>query len=166
MLTAILEKMIVFYDGSLHDIEHFLKVHAYAAQIGRMEGLDARTQQTLEIAAIVHDIACPLCRVKYGRAEGWRQEEESEALLRPFLAEFALEEDVLERVIALVSHHHTTSDVLGVDHRILLEADFLVNASEQKASREAIDHFRSCVAETASGRRLLDLVYGLQRPQA
>ena len=35
----------------------------------------------LEIAAIVHDIACPLCREKYGRADGYLQEQESELWL-------------------------------------------------------------------------------------
>ena len=84
-------KMIDFYRGSLHDIEHFLKVHAYALLIGRLEDLDEKTQRTLEIAAIVHDIACPLCREKYGAAYGDKQEIESEALLRPFLEEFALD---------------------------------------------------------------------------
>lgn len=87
-------KMIDFYAGSLHDIEHFLKVHAYAAMIGRTERLEPKMQQTLEIAAIVHDIACPLCREKYGAAYGEKQEIESEALLRPFLEEYALEQEI------------------------------------------------------------------------
>ena len=28
--------------------------------------LTPQTQETLELAAVVHDIACPLCREKYG----------------------------------------------------------------------------------------------------
>jgi hypothetical protein len=65
---AAIEKMIGFYEGSLHDINHFLKVYAYAETIGRLEGLDAADLETLELAAVVHDIACPLCRAKYGNA--------------------------------------------------------------------------------------------------
>lgn len=30
----LIRKMIDFYRGNLHDIEHFLKVHAYASLIG------------------------------------------------------------------------------------------------------------------------------------
>lgn len=45
---------------------HFLKVHQYARLIGRLEHLEKREQDILEVAAIVHDIACPMCREKYG----------------------------------------------------------------------------------------------------
>ena len=62
---AVMERMIAFSEGNLHDINHFVKVYGYAQTIGRLEGLDDRTQLALEIAAIVHDIACPLCREKY-----------------------------------------------------------------------------------------------------
>ena len=64
--AKIVNKMIDFYNGNRSDVRHFLKVYAYAKTIGELEGLDAKTQDTLEIAAIVHDIACPVCREKYG----------------------------------------------------------------------------------------------------
>ena len=157
--VGIIEKMIGFYGGDLHDIEHFLKVHAYAALIGRLEGLDDETQETLEQAAVVHDIACPLCRLKYGSASGTHQQEESEALLRPFLAEFRLPAARLERIIYLVTHHHTYTGVDGPDWQILLEADFLVNASEGGQSRAGVEQFYRRVARTDAGRRLLDSIY-------
>ena len=65
-----MQKMILLSNGNQHDINHFLKVHAYAATIGACEGLPEDTLQTLELAAIVHDIACPLCREKYGNTNG------------------------------------------------------------------------------------------------
>ena len=48
-----------------------------AKTIGELEGLDRHTQEVLELAAVVHDIACPLCREKYGNASGKNQERES-----------------------------------------------------------------------------------------
>ena len=36
-----IQKMIGFYEGNVHDIEHFLKVHSYARLIGALEELDA-----------------------------------------------------------------------------------------------------------------------------
>lgn len=162
MLNVNIEKkMVDFYEGNVSDIEHFLKVHAYAALIGRLEHLDEKTQNTLEIAAIVHDISCPLCREKYGSAGGDKQEKESEGLLRPFLAEFSLPEDILERVIYLVAHHHTVTGVDGDDYRILLEADFLVNAREGNLSKEQIRAFYDNVAKTSAGRALFESVYQL-----
>ena len=124
MKEKIIQKMIDFYDGNTHDVAHFMKVYAYAETIGLSEHLDEKTQQTLEYAAIVHDIACPICRKKYGNTNGKHQEEESEALLREFLKEFLLDEDMQERIIYLVCHHHTYTDVDGLDYRILLDADF------------------------------------------
>ena len=79
MIPKVMAKMIDVSRGNRHDIAHFLKVHAYAALIGHMEGIDERKQLILELAAIVHDIACPLCRQKYGNANGKYQEAESEA---------------------------------------------------------------------------------------
>ena len=38
--------------------DHFLKVWAFARNIGEAEGLDSETQEILEIAAVIHDIAC------------------------------------------------------------------------------------------------------------
>lgn len=160
MVTSkITEKMIGFYEGSTHDIEHFLKVTAYAKLIGTLENLDEKTFTTLKIAAIVHDISCPLCREKYGSAYGNRQEEESETLLRTFFEEFNLDTDMLERVIYLVCHHHTTTGVDGIDYQILLEADFLVNASESKIDRTTIQNFYDRVVKTDSGKRLFESIY-------
>ena len=124
--------MIDFLPGKCRGYQPFLKVYAFAHTIGGLEGLDASARDTLEIAAIVHDIACPLCREKYGNTHGKHQEEESEALLEEFLREFALAGERKERIIFLVTHHHTYSGVDGMDYQILLEADYLVNAAESE----------------------------------
>lgn len=60
IVSEAIEKMIAFYKGSIHDIDHFIKVWSYAKTIGELEGLDAHTQEVLELAAVIHDIACPL----------------------------------------------------------------------------------------------------------
>lgn len=83
-IAAAIEKMTDFYKGNIHDIYHFLKVWAFAKNIGEAEGLDPKTQETLEMAAVVHDIACPLCREKYGNTSGKHQEEESAPLVQNF----------------------------------------------------------------------------------
>lgn len=150
------EKMIGYYRGNREDIVHFLKVHAYAEMIGRLEGLDEDTQLTLELAAIVHDIACPLCREKYGDTNGAHQEAESEALLREFLAEYDLGQERLERIIFLVTHHHTYRNVEGADYQILLEADYLVNADENPEKYlKGYETFREKVFRTKTGMKLL-----------
>lgn len=157
--AAIRAKMVEFYKSNVSDIEHFLKVYAYAQTLGELENLDGKTQDILEIAAIVHDIACPLCREKYGNTDGKHQEAESEKLLIDFLAEFDLPGDIQERVIYLVCRHHTYEGVEGIDWQLLLEADFLVNALEMKCSRETILSFRDKVFKSKSGLKLLNEIY-------
>ena len=73
-IAQILNKMIAASNGNIHDIDHLLRVWAYARTIGELEGLDAETQYLLEVAAITHDIACPFCREKYGNTNGKYQE--------------------------------------------------------------------------------------------
>ena len=159
IVAAATEKMIDFYAGNRHDVAHFLKVWAMARTIGELEGLDARTQEVLELAAVVHDIACPLCREKYGNTDGKNQERESAALVEAFFADLPVDAATVARIAWLAAHHHTYTDVDGADHRILLEADFLVNADEGGVGRAAIARMRERVFCTKSGKRLLDAIY-------
>lgn len=156
--------MVRFYSGTsdriVHDVNHFLIVWGFARTIGRMEGLDPVTQETLELAAVAHDIACPLCREKYGSADGKHQELEGGPLTREFYRDFNMPEEQLDRIVYLVSHHHTYDGADGMDYQILLEADFLVNADESQLSKHGITTFRDRVFRTETGRRLLKDMYG------
>lgn len=152
-------KMISQAEGNLHDIEHFLKVWGYARTIGNAEGLDSFRQEVLETAAIVHDISCPYCRRKYGSAPWDKQEAESAALLAEFFQDEDISEDVKNRVVYLVSHHHTPSLIDDVDFQILIEADYLVNASEHGFSRNKIREFGEAWFRTVAGRKLLQTIF-------
>lgn len=158
-IAEIMKKMVALSEGNVHDINHFIKVYTWAKTIGELEGLDAHTQYLLEATAIVHDIACPLCREKYGYASGKYQEQESEPLVRAFFDESNLPNEDIERIVYLVTHHHTYKNVEGMDYQILLEADFLVNADEGEKSTEAIFNMRNRVFKTKAGVDLMDSVY-------
>ena len=158
---TVLEHMIAFDRGDAKRIQHLLKVYAFAAHIGRGEGLDARTQETLELAAIVHDIGIHAAEEKYQSTAGYHQEKEGSAPARELLRACGVPEDVTERVAFLVGHHHTYTGVNGIDWRILLEADFLVNAYEDQLSEKALRSARENIFRTETGKRLLDTVFGL-----
>ena len=162
ILTRLLSRMVACSNGNFHDINHFLKVYAYARTIGLQEQLPPETQTVLEAAAIVHDIACPLCREKYGSTHGPYQEAEGALLAADFLKDSGLSQTVVDRVVYLVGHHHTYTAVDGPDYQILLEADYLVNAEESGYTPEAIRHVRETVFKTAAGTALLDSLYPLQ----
>lgn len=161
MIAEIIQKMIDYSKGNLHDINHFIKVWSYAKTIGELEGLDAETQYILETAAIVHDIACPLCREKYGNTNGKHQEAEGAVLAAEFLKDSGMPETQINRVVYLVGHHHTLTGIQGLDYQILIEADYLVNADESNYSAGNIRNFAEKVCGTKSGRALLRSVYGV-----
>ena len=75
-VAEIMAKMISFSEGNIHDIDHLIRVWTYAKTISSLEELEAETQYVLEVAAITHDIACPMCREMYGNTNGKLQEKE------------------------------------------------------------------------------------------
>jgi len=161
MTTAELtKKMIEYSDGNLHDISHFLKVFAYAKTIGECEHLNRDTQEILEAAALLHDIACPLCRRKYGNTDGKHQEKEGGILAEEFLKSAGYPEKFTERVAYLVGHHHSPALADGPDYQILIEADYLVNADESGYSGKNIRNTMEQIFRTDTGIALLKAVYG------
>lgn len=160
-VSEVVKKMIAYSDGNLHDIAHFLKVYAYAKTIGECEKLDQDTQTVLEVAALLHDIACPLCREKYGSTNGEYQEKEGAVLAADFLKDTGFSEAFIARVSYLVGHHHTLEHIDGPDYQILIEADYLVNADESGYMTENIRNMYEKVFKTQTGKALLRDAYRL-----
>ena len=160
-IAQIMEKMIAFSEGNLHDIDHFVRVWNYAKTIAELEKLDSETQFILEVAAITHDIACPLCREKYGSTNGKHQEEEGVPLVKAFLSDSGMTTAQIDRVAFLVGHHHTFQGINGLDWQILIEADYLANAAENAYSKENIKGFMKRIMRTESGTRLARAVFCL-----
>jgi len=155
-------KMTEFNSGDPKRIQHFLKVYEFAHVIGVKEGLDADTLSILDMASIMHDIGIRPSEEKYGRCDGKLQEQEGPDYAREMLSEFPeVTEAETERVCYLIAHHHTYDNVDGIDYRILIEADFLVNAFEDELNKDAIIHFRDEVFETKTGLHLINTMFGV-----
>ena len=160
-VARIMEKMIAFSEGNIHDIDHLIRVWTYAKTIGELEEVDSETRFTIEVAAITHDIACPLCREKYGNTYGRHQEEEGVPLVRDFLADSGMTETQIDRVAFLVGHHHTFDGIDGLDHQILIEADYIANATENGYTSANTARFMGKIMKTESGKRILKAVMGI-----
>lgn len=162
--AALVLAMAAYDAGDPRRIHHFLKVHELARTIGLAEGLDARTLHVLEAAAIVHDAGIHESERVYGNASGAHQEELGPAVARPLLERAGYDAASVERACWLVAHHHTYIDIDDVDHRVLVEADFLVNAYEDAPEDPAArSRVASQVAErvfrTRTGLALLRSMY-------
>lgn len=160
-LSQMLEKMIAFSNGNIHDIDHLIRVWTYARTIGELERLEPETQFILEVAAVTHDIACPLCREKYGNSNGKYREKEGIPLVKEFLKDTGLTQAQIESVAFLVGHHHTFSGIDRKDWQILIEADYIANACENGYSRQNLENFMQKIMKTENGKRLLRSVFCL-----
>lgn len=161
-VSEIMFKMVSYSNGNHHDINHFMKVYAYAKMIAECEQIPPDRREITEIAAIIHDIACPLCREKYGNTNGKYQEAEGIILAGEFLEGTGLPKEMIDRIVYLVGHHHTIQNIDGIDYQILIEADYLVNADESGYSEANIRNTREQVFRTPAGIALLNSVYGLE----
>ena len=151
--------MVEYYRGDPARIQHFLKVHSFAKLIGEEERLDERTLYILEAASYVHDIGIRPAVEKYGKEDGALQEKEGPAEAERMMLELGFEKDVIERVSYLVAHHHTYTNIEGMDYQILVEADFLVNYFENQMERETVKKSVGKIFRTETGKYIAEEMF-------
>lgn len=154
-------RMIEFDAGQPALIQHFTKVYSYARLIAEAETEDLEIRNTVEAAALVHDIAIPMCREKYGSDAGPLQEREGPELARNMLMTLGFPEDMTQRVCALVGEHHTYLPIDGMDHQILIEADFIVNSFEGEHGLEKRRRILEDIFKTDTGRHIYAEMFGM-----
>ena len=151
--------MCAYNAGDARRVNHLMKVFAFAKTIGEREGLDAQTQEILEVAALTHDIGIRNSERKYGNCTGAHQQEEGPPEARALLVRLGAAETLIERVCWLIAHHHTYTNIEGLDYQILVEADFLVNAYEDEMDEDAIRTVQEKLFCTQTGKELLKKLY-------
>lgn len=157
---AKLAALAAAYDaGDPRRVQHLMKVYAFCCILGQSEGLDGQAQNILEAAAVLHDIGIHEAERKHGSSAGKWQEAEGPAVAAPLLREAGADEAESERALWLIAHHHTYDASEETDFRILLEADFLVNAYEDALPPEACRTAGERVFRTETGRSFLDNLY-------
>lgn len=159
IVDLLTQEMIAFNQNDPQRIHHLIKVHRFAQMIGHMEQLDEHTQFLAECAALVHDIGIRPSEEKYGRCNGKLQEQEGPAYARKMLKKLKFEEADIERICYLVGHHHTYTDIDGIDYQILVEADFLVNFYEDNLGKNIVETTLQKIFQTESGKMLCRLCY-------
>lgn len=160
-IGRVLDAMIGYYAGDVRRINHFLKVYAFAKTIGEKEGLSLTEQKILEIAALTHDIGIKNSEIKYNSSSGHYQELEGPPEAKILLDRLGFDVSVIDRVCWLIGHHHTYGDMKEIDHIILVEADFIVNAYEDNMPEESILSVGEKVFRTKTGKDYLVKLYKL-----
>lgn len=153
--------MTEYYTGDPKRIQHFLKVHELSRLIAAGERLDEKTQLTIEAAAVVHDVGIKIAEKLYGVCTGKHQEQLGPPMAKRMMAEAGFSADVIDRACYLVGHHHTYTDIDGIDLQILIEADFLVNLYEDNTSRDGIISAYNNIFRTETGKLLFHEMFGI-----
>ena len=106
-ITAVQQAAMAYDAGDPARIQHLMKVWAFARFIGRREGLPPEQQETLELAALLHDIGIHQAEQIHGSTAGRYQELEGPPIARRMLTQVGCPAPVMERVCTLIGRHHT-----------------------------------------------------------
>jgi len=155
----VVEEMINYYSSDSRRIQHFLKVYGFAKAIGEVENLPAQLQEILEVAAVVHDIGIKVSEEKYQSSVGEYQQLEGPPIAQAMLKRLGYEETFIDRVCYLIAHHHTYKNIDGLDYQILVEADFMVNISEDEMKPDMIQSIKEKIFATKTGLEFLTRIY-------
>jgi len=145
--------------GDTRRIEHSLKVYSYARLLGIAESLDDQSLEILELTAFLHDIGIHVAERKYGKSSSHYQEIEGPPVAREILKSLEYDPGIIERVCFIISRHHTFTAIDNIDFQLLVEADFLVNSTEDHLSDRQIISFAKNVFKSNSGLIYLKLLF-------
>lgn len=161
MINKLHLAMIDLYRGDAKRIQHFCKVHSYAKLIAESEKVDDETLFIIETAALTHDIGIHICEKKYGNCNGKLQEKEGPAIAKILLEQLGYNNEISNRVQYLIAHHHTYDNINEIDYQILIEADFLVNMSEDNLSKKAVQIAYDKIFKTSCGKKICKNMFGI-----
>lgn len=159
MISKIIFSMIEYFGTDIKRINHALKVYGFAKIIGELEGVTKSEQTAIELTAVLHDIGIKESERKFGSAAGPHQETEGPPIARKIMHDTGIEEAIIERVCFIISRHHSYNEIDGVDFRILVEADFLVNINEENLNASIIERIKQKHFQTSTGIKLLETIY-------
>jgi HD superfamily phosphodiesterase len=159
MYSEIIIEMININRGDRRRINHTLKVFALTKTISEIEISDNKVRNIAIIASILHDIGIKVCEEKYQSSAGKHQEVEGPPIARNILEKLGYGKEIIERVCYLISNHHTYSNIEGLDYRVLVEADLIVNLEEHKNTKKAIVETKEKFFKTPTAIHILDSIF-------
>jgi putative nucleotidyltransferase with HDIG domain len=109
-------------------IEHALAVLNYAEKIQAHEGGDPLI---VKAAAILHDIGIHEAERIHGSSAGKYQEIEGPPIAREILKQYELDAEAIQHICKIIANHHSSKNIDTTEFRIVLDADLLVNISEE-----------------------------------
>ena len=144
------------YFGMDHKrIKHAEQVAGYAEEIGKLE---KGNMAVIMAAAYLHDIGIKEAEKKYNSSAPQYQHTEGPPVARQLLTDLKAEEELIDEVCDIISHHHTPRDEETTNFKILYDADLIVNLDEKYQEKaptgERLETVLNKSFLTNSGRRV------------
>jgi hypothetical protein len=112
------------------------------------------------LAAIIHYDKGDALRIQHLVKAGKYQEMEGPAEAEKLMQKVGgYTENQIERVKYLVGHHHTYTNIDGLDYQILVEADFLVNLDENASECDTAQSVYDKLFRTQAGKQMLTDIF-------
>lgn len=161
MIGDLIMAMAMENEGDTKRINHTLKMYGLAKCIAEAEDLQGEELLTVEAAAVLHDIGIAHCEKTFGKCTGKMQEQYGPDIAKRILDKTQMSEQSKQRVLYLIAHHHTYDDIDGIDYRIIVEADFLVNSDEKNISTSAFASAYDKFFKTRAAKELANLMFDI-----
>lgn len=159
--NVIRDAMMDFFLGNPKQIQHFIKVEAFATLIAEKEKVDKDTAIVISILGYIHDIGIKFALEKYNSSIGIYQEELGKEPAKALVLKYGFSKDIANRVSYVVAHHHTYSNIDNIEYQILVEADFIVNIFEENVEKSNIKIINSKIFKTKTGTEILTKMFNL-----
>lgn len=126
-------------------VQHFVRVYTLARTIGELERLPEVEQRTLELSAIVRTVSG----------------DDRIAVVKEMLLSSGYSDDTAMRVCHIVEHHDDYDHISGLDHQILVEAEYIVLFKERSTPVSEILRIAEQRFFTNYGRAFLKKAFGI-----
>lgn len=146
-------EVTVYLGDDTRRINHAKSVLEYAQTILETEKAD---RETVESAAMLHDIGIHEAERKYGSSAGHYQELEGPPIARDILKRLNADNALIDHVCRIIASHHSPGEVDTPEFYILWDSDWLVNIPEEypNAGPEELSCLIEKVFRTRKGREL------------
>lgn len=142
-----------YLGNDVRRINHAKNVLEYAKEILKSEKAD---RETVEAAAMLHDIGIHEAERKYGSSAGHYQESEGPPIARDMLERLNAGNALIDHVCKIIASHHSPGEINTPEFHILWDSDWLVNIPEEypNIEPEELSRLIERVFQTSRGREL------------
>jgi HD superfamily phosphodiesterase len=155
---ALIKEMKGIFGDDMKRVTHALNVTKHAKLLLKEE----RGNVDVVIpAAILHDTGIPEAEKKYGSSAGPYQEQEGPPVARGIMEKLGIAEGTINEVCNIIGNHHSPGKVDTLNFKILYDADWLVNLSDEYdcQDKEKLSRIISRVFLTDSGKKMARNIY-------